>query len=203
MAEKDSLSKFDFNRVGGAGKFLKFVAGESVTIRVLTKDPVVTEQIFKNGEEESFSTKFNFVVWNFTAEKAQILSATATMCRTFQRVATDEDYGSNLQKCDFKISAEGEKKQRTYDINVLRHSGNEKELTKDMIEEARKINLDKDVQDNKGRLSVWEPPVKDEEPADYSEDSPGHAEAKKVRDALGNEDNLDDEPINIDEIPFN
>lgn len=190
MAEHDSLSNFDFNRVSKPGKFLKFEAGKPVVIRILTKDPVVQEREFKGANGEiNLSTKFCFIVWNFTDEKAQILSAGPSMAKTFQRVGTDEDFGANLQKCDIKISPEGEMLERVYDINVLRHSGNEKEITKAMVDEAKEINLDEDVKDNRGRLSEWEP-VKtkkevDEEPEDTD----------VVIEDLG-------EPINLDEIPF-
>ena len=183
MAEKDGLNDFDFNRVG-TGKFLKFVAGESVTIRVLTKDPVVSETQF--GED--ISTRLNFVIWNFTAEKAQILSSNFNMGKTFKRIGQDEDFGANLQKADLKISPEGEKLKRVYDVNVLRHSGNEKELTKAMIEELKAIDLLKDVKDNKGRLSEWEP-----EPTPLVDEAEGLDKVHEV--------DLD-EPINLDDIPF-
>jgi hypothetical protein len=202
MAEEDSLSGFDFSKISKPGKFLKFEAGKSVTVRILTKDPVVQEKEFtaKNGDV-NLSTKFCFIVWNFTAEKAQILTATPKMATTFQRVATDDDFGSNLQKCDIKINVEGEMLERVYDINVLRHSGNEKELTKAMIEEAQKLNLDDDVQDNRGRLSRWEPVDESIKPS-----SSGYEQAKEQADRLRKEDevieDIGDEPINLDDIPF-
>lgn len=194
MAEQDSLSDFDFDKVSKPSKYLKFEAGKPVTLRILTKDPVVQEKLFtsKTGEE-NIGTKFCFIVWNFTAEKAQIMSATPKMARTFQNIGNDEDFGANLQKCDIKISPEGEMLERVYDINVIRHSGNEKPITANMVKEAQEIDLDKDVQDNKGRLSEWAP-----------------AGAKPVRavPANGGDDPdesvnvADEEPINLDDIPF-
>lgn len=197
MAETDSLGKFDFNKVSKPGKFLKFEAGKSVVVRILTKDPVVSETAFTNAGETSMSTKFNFIVWNFTDDRAQILGATPKMAATFQRIGNDTDYGANLQKCDIKISPEGEKLNRIYDINVLYHSGNEKPITQAMIDEAQKINLDEDVKDSKGRLSKWEPPAKkpidDEPPADLPDEQP--PEDVVIED-------IGDEPINLDDIPF-
>ncbi len=193
MKEADSLRDFDFSKVSKPGKFLKFEAGKPVTIRVLTKDPVVQEKEFtaKNGDI-NLSTKFCFIVWNFTAERAQILSATPKMATTFQRIAKDEDFGADLQRCDIKISPEGEMLDRVYDINVLRHSGNEKELTADMIKLAKEFNLGKDVDPNKGRLSEWEPPEHD-------------AVAKPTTKAREEDiviEDIPDEPINLDDIPF-
>lgn len=188
MAESDSLSNFDFRKIAKGGKFLKFESGKPVTVRILTKDPVIQEKEFTNKTGEiNLSTKFCFIVWNFTDEAAQILSATPKMAQTFQRIAVDEDFGSNLQKCDIKISPEGEMLDRVYDINVVRHSGNEKQLTGDMVAKAREIDLDKDIQDNRGRLSSWEP-VKQESP-------------KETSQAVTTE-GFGDEPINLDDIPF-
>lgn len=193
MSEKEGLNEFDFNRVG-SGRFLKFVAGEPVTIRILTKDPVVSETMF--GDD--ISTRLNFVVWNWTAEKAQILSTSFNMGKTFKRIGTDEDFGANLQACDIKISAEGEKLKRVYDINVLRHSGGEKELTRLIVDELKKIDLLKDVKDNKGRLSEWEP-----EPTPLTDEAEsGYDKAKRVRDDLDREDDIEGESINISDIPF-
>jgi hypothetical protein len=198
MAEQDSLSSFDFKKISKPGKFLKFEAGRPVTIRILTKDPVIQERAFEGDGETKLSTKFCFVVWSFTDEKAQILSATGNMAQTFQRIANDEDFGSNLQKCDIKISPEGEKLKRIYDINVVRHSGNEKPLTEEMIDEAREIDLDNDVQDSRGRLSEWQP----------SQVTSGYSKARAIADSLGAKtqddviEDIGDEPINLDDIPF-
>lgn len=190
MSETDSLSDFDFTKVSKPGKFLKFEAGKPVTVRILTKDPVVQEKVFeKKTGEVNMSTKFCFIVWNFTDEKAQILSATPKMAQTFQRIGKDEDFGANLQKCDIKISPEGEMLERVYDINVVRHSGNEKEITATMVEEAKQIDLDKEVQDRRGRLSEWEPTSKNS-----SNDEPANPDV--VIEDIG------DEPINLDDIPF-
>jgi hypothetical protein len=199
MTEQDSLSNFDFNKVSKPGKFLKFEAGKPVTIRVLTRDPVVVEKEFENKKtgEVSLSTRFCFVVWNFTDERPQILSAGPTMGKTFQRIGNDDDFGANLQKCDIKISPEGKMLERVYDINVLRHSGSEKQLTKEMITEAAKIDLLKDIEENRGRLSEWEPPKKeaiDQTPPEESED--------QSNPSIGLSDEEMNEPLDLSSIPF-
>lgn len=211
MAEQDSLSNFDFNKVSKPGKFLKFEAGKPVTVRILTKDPVIQEREFKNSKGEvNLSTKFCFIVWNFNDERAQILTAGPSMAKTFQRIGTDPDFGLNLQKCDIKISPEGEMLERVYDINVLRHSGNEKPMTTEMVNEARTINLDNDITDgNRGRLSQYEPggvqpgakaPVNNDgvdQPPEYDESQAPPANPDTVV-----EDFDVDELVNLDDIPF-
>jgi hypothetical protein len=210
MAEQDSLSDFDFNKVSKPGKFLKFEAGKPITVRILTKDPVVQQREFtdKKTGDINLRTSFCFIVWNFTDERAQILSAGPSMARTFQTIGKDEDFGANLQKCDIKISPEGEMLNRAYDINVLRHSGSEKQLTTTMVDEARQIDLDNDVQDNRGRLSSWEPSgVKPGAKATASQDGVDDApEDDGNQDPPANPDvvieDIGDEPINLDDIPF-
>ncbi len=208
MAEQDSLSDFDFNKVSKPGKYLKFEAGKPVTVRILTKDPVIQQREFtdkKNGEV-NLRTSFCFIVWNFTDERAQILSAGPSMAKTFQTIGKDEDFGANLQKCDIKISPEGEMLARSYDINVLRHSGSEKPLTAAMVEEAKQINLDNDVQDNRGRLSHWEPTgvkpgVQQHPPQEGVDSQPSYDDQPPAHLDTVIED-IGDEPINLDDIPF-
>lgn len=192
MAETDALSTFDFSKVsGGAGLFLKFKAGEPVTLRVLTTDPVVRSVEYRNKETdevESISTKFAFVVYNFTAGKAQILDASAAMARKIGELHTDPDFGANIKKVDIKISPTGEKLERRYDIQVLPKANT---LTNEMIKEAQKINLDEAVEGD--RMSFYE-------------SNPGHEAAKATTASIKGEDvvieDIGDEPINLDDIPF-
>lgn len=201
MSETDSLSGFDFNKVSKPGKFLKFEAGKPVTVRIFTKDPVVQERVYEGDGETNINTRFCFVVWNFTDEKAQIMTVGPSMAKTFQRIANDEDFGSNLQKCDIKISPEGEKLKRVYDINVVRHSGNEKQLTSAMVNEAKEINLDEDIKDGYlGRLSTYEPQgVKPGKKAAAASEGVDEVPPEQLDDVAEFDD---DEPINLDDIPF-
>lgn len=166
MAEQDSFSNFDMGKVSKAGKFLKFEAGKPVVIRILTKDPVVQEREYtdKKTGEISLNTKFCFVVWNFTESKAQIMTVGPGISKTLQKTAKDPDFGADLQKCDIKISPEGEMLDRVYDIQILRHSGSEYDITGEMVREAQQIDLDKDIQESKGRLSKWEGPAEQTAP---------------------------------------
>lgn len=179
MAEDDALSKFDFSSFGGSDLFLKFEAGKPITLRVLTTDPVVQQQEFtdEKTDEVTFSTKFCFVVYNFTDNKAQIMSASPTIAKKIGELHVDPEFGANIKGIDLRISPTGEKLTRRYDLQVLPKA---RELTQEQIAEARKINLDDKVKDG-SRMSLWKP--KKEELPDPIEDLGG-------------------EPINIDDIPF-
>lgn len=191
MAETDALSKFDFSKVTGGGLFLKFKADEPVTLRVLTVDPVVSNEEYRNpdtDEVESVSTKFSFVVYNFTEGKAQILKATPTIAKEIGRLHTDPDFGANIRKIDIKITPTGEKLLRRYSVQVLPKANT---LTNEQIKECQAINLDEKVEGD--RMSFYEP-------------STGYEKAKATAAALKGEDtvveDIGDEPINLDNIPF-
>lgn len=191
MSDVDALSKFDFSKVTGSGLYLKFKANEPVVLRVLTTDPIVHSVEYRNKETdevESLSTKFAFVVYNFTAARAQILDATATMAKKIGDLHTDPDFGANIRKIDIKISPTGEKLERRYDILVLPKAN---ELTSEMIKEAQQIDLDKEVEGD--RMSFYEP-------------STGYEKARATAAAIRGEDtvvdDIGDEPINLNDIPF-
>lgn len=199
MAEADALSKFDFGQVGGSSLFLKFKAGEPVTLRVLTVDPVVSIEEYRNqqtDEVESVSTKFSFVVYNFTAGKAQILKCTPTVARKIGELHTDPDFGANIRKVDIKITPTGEKLERRYDVQVLPKTN---ELTPAMIKEAQAIKLDDRVEGD--RMSIYKPPTIELE-------GDGYQHARNMANIIkGAEpdtviEDIGDEPINLDAIPF-
>lgn len=205
MAEQDALSKFDFDTVTKPGLFLKFKAGKPVTLRVLTTDPVVQTTEFEGDDGVNISTRFAFIVWNFTDNCAQILTASPSIARKIGELHVDPDFGANIRKIDIKISPTGEKLQRKYDIQVLPTPN---DLTAAMVEEAKKIDLDKVVDGD--RMSLYDP---------AKSQTPGHDAAKAQADKLRKEPEIEDldegekpqddvadviegEPVNLDDIPF-
>ncbi len=186
--EKDSLATFDWNKVTGGGLFLKFEAGKAVTIRVLTTDPVVQQQEYRDPktDEVTLTTKFNFVVYNFTDEKAQILSASATIARKIGELHVDQDFGANIRKIDIKITPSGEKLMRRYDIQVLPQP---KTLTNEQIKECQAINLDDKIKDGQ-RMSFYDPSQYENKSIQQDDTSTEAEEAAQ------------EEPVNLDDIPF-
>lgn len=200
MAEKDSLNADNFNRVVGSGPFVKFRDGVPLTLRILTTDPVISETEFTDRKtgEITLSTRFAFVVYNFTEEKAQILQVSPVMARKFGDYHNDPDFGANIRKVDIKITPTGEGLERRYDIQVLPTA---KDLTNTMIKEAQAIDLDGTVKNSRGRMSEYnkeetakkDPTAAEQERADKSAaDKPDPI----IEDVDG------EEPINLDDIPF-
>lgn len=191
MSDSDALSKFDFSKVTGGGLFLKFTPGEPIVIRVLTVDPIVTSESFedKRTNETVVQTKFSFIVYNWTEEKAQILKATPNMAKQIGELHTDPDFGANIRKVDLKITPPNKGEIKAYDIQVLPKA---REMTSAQVEECQNINLDEKVDGQ--RMSFYEPiatAAKAEE--DREEHTPGVADA--IVEDLGGD-------INLDDIPF-
>ena len=186
---KDSLGKFDFSKFTGGGLYVKFEAGKPLTLRVLTTDPIVSTKEFTDPktEEVTLSTKFSFIVYNWTDEKAQILSASPGVAKKISELHVDDDFGANIRNIDIKITPTGEQLRRKYDIQVLPKT---QKLTSDQIKEAQGIDLDEKVEGD--RMSIYDP---EERAASAEVASASKDEDTEIED-------INDEPINMDDIPF-
>ena len=187
MAETNALSTFSFS----TGLFLTFNAGDEFKIRVLTTDPVVSQNEYKNkatGEVESLTTKFAFIVYNFTQKKAQILNAGASITKEIQRLGNDEEWGANIKNMDIKISAEGEHKNRKYKVTPMPKP---ETLTNEQIRECQAIDLDAKI-DGGNRMSLYDQ-------ADYNATHVTNSdESVSSIQSLGEQV----EDINLNDIPF-
>lgn len=214
MADKDVMGNFDYDQFGGAGLFVKFKADKPLTVRILTTDPVISQSEFEDKKtgEVNLNTRFNYIVYNFTEGKAQILGASPAMSRKFGELHMDEDFGANIRNIDIKITPTGEQLERRYDIQVLPIA---KQLTAEMIKEAQAIAIDDVVNDSKGRMSEWDPKAQAAPTVGSggsANEGSGYASAKAQADKLQPTttpqpddvviEDIGDEPINLDDIPF-
>jgi hypothetical protein len=176
----DALKNYQFPK--NKGLFMSFSDGDEYKLRVLTTDPMVTTKEFTGADGAiNLSTRFAFVVYNFTLEKAQILNAGATITKAIQKIHQDKDYGADIQKVDIKITATGNQLSREYTVNVLPKT---ETLTKEQIAECRAINLDDKIEDGQ-RMSFYNPEEETKEPK---------------KDVII--EDIDDNPIDLNEIPF-
>lgn len=183
----DPLSNFDFSSFGGSGLFVKFPPGEPLTLRVLTTDPMVTTESYedKRTGETIVGTKFSFIVYNLTEDKAQIWKATPKTASKIGELHVDEDFGADIRKIDLKVTAPNKGEIKAYDIQVLPKT---RELTNAQVEEARAIDLDEKIKDGQ-RMSFYKPGEK-------------KLPAKQVETEIDDVAEVNDEPINLDDIPF-
>ena len=193
----DPLAGFDFGG-GASGLFTKFKSGSPVKVRVLTTDPLVVLDKFGN-------TRYAFIIWNFTEDKAQILNRGSSIASEIQKLHNNVDWGNDVQKIDIQIEANGEGKETRYTVTPLPKAT---QLTPEQIAEAKKIDLTAKLPGGI-RLSKFiegdRPEAQGDEPA---EETSGYEQAKAQADRIrgGNdvplEDINDDEPIDLSEIPF-
>ncbi len=188
----DALNNFDFNQTGGgSGLWLKFQTDEAVKMRVLTTDPIISLDNFGN-------TRFSFVIYNHEEGRAQIMSATQTVGKTLADVHKDADFGSNIQKVDIKITPVGAGKERRYDVKVLQSAV---DLKPEQIKEASQINLIEEVK--KGAKSFcFRMSEFDKAKFDSAKKEADEEQEPVQEDSAPTASEVDDEEINLDDIPF-
>lgn len=188
MAEVDALRDKEISS-GGGGLFVKFEQGKPLKLRVLTIDPIVSK-------DQWGGTKYAFIVYNHTEQKAQILNKGTSIANEIKKLHLDDDWGGNIQKIDIKIEAEGSGKDTKYTVNPVREAV---ELTQEQIKEARDIRLE-DAVKNGARLSTLE---SDSDIPEYIPNDDGGSESPnpKAKKEVVIED-IDDEPVDLSDIPF-
>lgn len=184
--ENDPLKNFQFPK--NKGLFTTFEDGDEFKLRVLTTDPVVSTKEFTaaNGDV-NIATKFAFIVYNFTMGKAQILNAGATITKEIQRIHQDEDFGANIKTVDIKVTATGSQLNRKYTVNVLPKA---ETLTNEQINECKAIDLDGKIEGGQ-RMSFYKP-----------DDAVDQSPAKVDKEDEPVIEDISDDPINLDDIPF-
>lgn len=232
MADQDVLGSFDYGQYSKPGQFLKFTPGEPVKVRILTTDPVISESEFTDQRtgELTLNTRFAYIVYNFTDKKAQIMQVTPKSAKRIAEIHMDQEYGANIRNVDIRITppAKGEIKAYTFEVMP-----NTQQLTKEMVDEARGIDLDNNVKDSKGRMSELMRMQEEAKSAGSgvgsggSGEGSGRAAARAQADAIRNKnrtetepeqgsaaedlppanpdtviEDIGDEPINLDDIPF-
>ena len=187
MSEKDALSGMELKT---SGLFVKIKEGEPQTLRILTLDPLVNLDQWGN-------TRYSFVVWNWTEDKAQILSKGPGIIKQLQSIHVDNDF-EPLNKLDIKISATGEGLETRYTVTPLPKA---KEITAAMVAEAQKIKLEEAVK-NGIRLSA----VNEGEELPEPDEGSGYQKARAVANKIKGEEtvveDIGDDPIDLGDIPF-
>lgn len=181
MSETDALRSAKFNN----GLFLRDFPAK---IRVLTTDPMVYMDKFGG-------TKYAFVVFNLEENKVQILAQGPGFASRFQEIHSDDDFGGNIQTIDLKITTNGKSGMEIrYTITPI---GAPHNLTKEQLEVITSSTVDlptviKKNNPNALRLS--------EVNAGKKVVAADEAEPETSQDVII--EDIDDKPINLDEIPF-
>lgn len=188
-----------YNPPSNSGTFLKLNDGETVKVRI-TSLPVIFQNEYNQGEEVNISTRFAFIIWNHDDNKAQIWQTNgATYGQQISPLLEDEEYG-DWRKYDVKISRSGEKAQTRYSV---RPGVKQYDLEDEQLDAVGSIDIIAllNKQDSNSQvmwLNEWR------EMEEEARKKPAKSEMESLEKA-GNaihRDDEDEEPVNIDDVPF-
>lgn len=166
---------------GNGGLFLKVNDGDVVRLRVLG-DPVV----FENEYEGKLSTRYAWPVYNHDEGKLQVFQGGATIFNEIASIATDEDWG-DITETDIKVGRKGQGTDTKYSVQPAPKAQPVPEDLEelDLVAIISKSEFSRNVQTIEDRMNGAKP----------TNNKPG-------QDNLPNDEDIDDKPIDLDEIPF-
>lgn len=154
-------------------------------IRILS-DPVVENKTFPNGP----STIFSWKVWDYATGKVRVLSKGASFLRKFDFFT--EAWGEELpMKCDIIIQKTGAGLATTYDFAAVPIKD---EMSSDWQQQANAIDF-KQLKPDALTVDEWDPKTGNSEPPAPSPTGTPTKEDVIIED-------VGDEPITLDDIPF-
>lgn len=187
----DNIYKRYIPPSGNGGQYLKFEDAQPIRLRIVS-EPVVFDSIFKQGTKDQVSTRYAWIVWNYDEEKPQVMVLPTTAYRMVADLGADDDWGDPVDApYNLKITRRGTGLETRFTVNP---SVAKEELNEDKQNQIKGINLIKAI-----------------------ESSPSSSRVEYLRDVISNGDrttstkkqdqdvvidDIDDEPINLDDIPF-
>lgn len=179
------------------GKYLKLEDGVTYRLRLIS-EPVVFDSIFdEGGPKEAISTKYAWVVWNVEEDVAQVLQLPVTGYRGVAAIGADDDYGDPAENTyDIKVTRTGTGKETKYTVLAGPAKGEPSEETE---QELKDFDLIEAVGASPSAQRIqWLRDALSGKPA--PEKAPAKATAKPKKDVVI--EDVGDEPINLDDIPF-
>lgn len=168
-----------------AGIFTKIQGGESVKLR-LASEPYIFDAEYKDKEtgEVSYNTRYAWVCYNYTEKKAQIFATGVTVYRAIAALAADPEWGDPTK----------------YGITVSREGTGFQDTKYHVTPSPNKFSLDNDQQAEVDKLDIKQA-VTNGNPVLLSDYIKKDKQQPPQKDVVI-EDLPDDEPVNLDEIPF-
>lgn len=183
-----------------SGGFLKIEDGKTVVLRIAS-EPVIFQSEYKGN----LSTRYAWVVYNMTEDAAQIFSQSARFFSNLAVLANDDEYGDPTEY-NIKVTRNGTDTNTTYTIVA---SPKKAPLTADQRDAVESVDILKAVQAGPGVSNVFwlNDFAKGNTP---KQETSGYEKAKAVasdikarkEEPADLEFPVDDEPIDLSEIPF-
>lgn len=195
------------DKAAGPSDYLKLQDGTSTRFRVLT-DPVVQNKTF-DSDPDNPRTIFSWVVWDYDSQSTKILSKGATFIRKLDFFS--ETWGDEMpMACDVIVKTEGTRLNTTYDFSAVPPTV---PLPPDWEAQVARLDLNKLVP-NHIPIAKWSsgtnPPLDKPENEDIMSTHTRETSLPKTDGAVDNPpavpdvviEDIGDEPINLDDIPF-
>ena len=196
------MSIYDTHKPAGGGQYFKIEPGQTIKFRIAS-EPAIFEAEQKDG---STSTKYAWIVWNQDEQVAQILQMGSSLFRALSGLAQDDDWGDPMNY-DIKMKRTGAGLETRYETNP---NPNRDPLPQSALDEIASIDLiEKIAASPYAQHVMW---VSDFDNPNQVKTAPGVGGRKTQtapdepnvptgrRDTVV--DDIGDEPINLDDIPF-
>lgn len=168
------------------GIYYKPQDGVSVRFRIMS-EPVVFSSEFK----ENLSTRYAWIMWNLDEGCAQVVVLPLTAYRMIAELGQDEDWGDPLESpYNVKLTRRGVGRKTQWSVSP---SAAKEDLSEEAATEVKGINLISAIEASPSASSVfWLRDV-----VKNGGETP--KSVKKKDDVI---EDIGDEPINLDDIPF-
>lgn len=169
----------------GGGSYYKFEDGKTLVARIVS-DPA----IFDSEYQGRLSTKYAWLIYNIDEKEVQIMQLPKTGYRALAAIAADPEYGNPMEN-DYvvKITRTGQKQQTKYNVVP---SPKKFEIDEDLKAEIEDVDLIE-------RLNA----------SDYNQNVAwlfDEIDGKREKTEAPKKDvvveDIGDEPINLDDIPY-
>jgi hypothetical protein len=188
----------------GGGLYLKIQDGETVKLR-LASEPAIFESESEREGKTVLTTRYGWLVWNQDANAAQILQQSATFFKSIAALAQDEEWG-DPQGYDIKITRQGMALETTYNVMP---SANRAPLSAEAQDAIKAIDLLEKLKASPfSQRVMW---LSDFDKMSQAAKTESKARATEVGAAAPAQpaakpdvviEDIGDEPINLDDIPF-
>jgi hypothetical protein len=191
----------------GGGLYLKLQDGETVKLRFASQ-PAIFEAEGKDREtgEITLRTQYGWLVWNQDQKMPQVWTQGVRFFKQIAALAQDEEWGDPIEY-DIKLTRQGSDTSTTYTVTP---SSNRTPLGDEAKEKINKIDLIKAIGAGRGNqrvmwLSEWDDQVAQQEEQGHEKEVDALETAGKAKKAADKDaviEDIGDEPMNLDDIPF-
>lgn len=205
MPETQANPYAEYQPPESTGQYFKFKANVEHRLRLLSPEPYVYESLFidPKTKEESTSTKYSWLVWNFELGVEQILTLPVTGYKEIAKFGANAEYG-DLRERNFTIKRTGEGFDTRYVVVFSPSTTVLAEIDPRSVGEVGKLNLLGKLEgDDKVAF-----PMLLSEAVGNKKNGVNPADAIKPATTADDlvtppaNDEIDNKPIDLSEIPF-